>query len=284
MRAMVEVVGVEVVDGHAVAAGTDEVVGVGVLVEERLDRAHVLVGEVAPDHAFVLDRVVRLADAGQQHQAHVVELEGGEDDDVRWLLHFAALGVDVGHAGCLALAVVEVHPQHMGVGAQLEIRHLAQGRQDVHVRRSLGVHVADVAAAEPAEVARPHLRAVRVGVRPGGVGRRQVVGPVAEAGGGLFEQLGRYHVLLRRQWERAGTVRRVGVAALPFAHQLAIDGPGLARGAEHLLGEIEVRLEFFVADAEVLDGHVFGNEALAVAFLVMAAHAQLHRVDPKVHA
>src|SRR5690606_24168117 len=54
VRAVVEVVGVEVIDGNAVATGTDEVVGVGVLVEERLDRAHVLVGEVTPDHAFVL--------------------------------------------------------------------------------------------------------------------------------------------------------------------------------------------------------------------------------------
>jgi hypothetical protein len=34
---MVEVVGVEIVHGNAVATRADEVVGVGVLVEERLD-------------------------------------------------------------------------------------------------------------------------------------------------------------------------------------------------------------------------------------------------------
>lgn len=54
MGAVVEVVGVEVVDGHAIAARADEVVGVGVLIKERLDGAHVLVGEVAAHHALVV--------------------------------------------------------------------------------------------------------------------------------------------------------------------------------------------------------------------------------------
>ncbi|MNO80373.1 hypothetical protein D3C76_715800 [compost metagenome] len=228
VRAMVEVVGVEIVDGNAIATRADEVVGVGVLVEERLDCPHVLIGEVTPDHTFVLYRIVRFANAGKQHQTHVVELESRQNHQLCRLLHLAPLGIDVGHAGGLALAVVQVHPQHMGIGPQLEVGHLAQRRQDVHVGRGLGVHVAHVAAAETAEVARPHLRPVGVGVRPGGVCRWQVVGLVAQAGGGFFEQPCRHHVLLRGQWERVGTVRRVGVAALPFTDHLAFDGPGLA--------------------------------------------------------
>ncbi len=180
-----------------------------VLVEERLDGGHVLVGEVAPHHALAGDRVVGLADAGQQQQVHVVELERADDHQIRRLHDLAALGVDVGHAGgALPAVAVEVDLQHVAVGAQLELRLLAQRRQDVQVRRGLGIHVAGVAAAEAAEVARPHLHAVGVGVGPRGVGRRQVVGVLAHRLRRLSKQLGRPGALLRGQREVAGAVRR----------------------------------------------------------------------------
>ncbi|MNR14104.1 hypothetical protein D3C85_1305600 [compost metagenome] len=93
-----------------------------------------------------------------------MELEGAEDHQVRRLFDLPALTVDIGHAGGFGLGAVEVDPQHVGIGPQLEIRQRLEGRQNIHVRRCLGVHVANVTAAKTAEVARSHLRAVRVGV------------------------------------------------------------------------------------------------------------------------
>ncbi len=78
-RAVVEVVGVEVVDPDAVAARADKRVGIGVFVENGLDGGHVLVGEVTPHHPFAGLRIVRFADPGEQHQVHVVELEGADN-------------------------------------------------------------------------------------------------------------------------------------------------------------------------------------------------------------
>ncbi|MCY1375577.1 hypothetical protein D9M69_630030 [compost metagenome] len=113
---MVEVVGIEVVHRDAAATGADEGVGVHVLVEEGLDGGHVLVGEVLPHHTLAGTRVVGLADAGEQQQAHVVELEGAEDHQARRLHDLAALGVDVGHAGGFLAVAVEVDLEHVAVG------------------------------------------------------------------------------------------------------------------------------------------------------------------------
>jgi len=99
-----------------------------------------------------------------------MELERAENHQIGRLLAFPPLGVDIGHAGRLALGAVEVDLEYVGIRPQLEVRHLAQRWQDVHVRRRLGVHVAHVATAKTAEVARAHLRAVGVGVWPRGIG------------------------------------------------------------------------------------------------------------------
>ncbi len=88
-RTVVEVVGIEVVDADAVAARADKRVGIGVFVENGLDGGHVLVGEVTPYHPFAGLRIVRFADPGEQHQVHVVELEGADNHRVRRLFHFA---------------------------------------------------------------------------------------------------------------------------------------------------------------------------------------------------
>jgi hypothetical protein len=100
----------------------------------------------------------------------------------------------------------------------------------------------------------------------------------------VLEQLRRNGVFLRHQGKRVGAIRGVGVAALALADYLTFHGPGLAGGAEDLFGKVEVGFQLFIADAEILQGHVLGNELLAIAFFVMAAHAQLDRVDPKMHA
>jgi hypothetical protein len=45
-----------------------------------------------------------------------------------------------------------------------------------------------------------------------------------------------------------------------------------------------VRLQFFVADAEVLDRDAVRQEFPAVALFVVAAQAQLDRIDAEMHA
>ncbi len=280
-RAVVEVVRIEIVHRDAVAARADERVRVGVLVEERLDRRQVLVREIAAHDTFAGDRVVRFADARQQQQVHVVVLERGHDHEIGRLVHFTPCRVDVGHARRALLRIVEVDPQHVALRAQLEVRRLLQRGQDVQVRRRLRVHVARVAAAVAAEVARAHLHAVRVRVRARRVRRRQPVRMQAERLGRVGEALRRIGVELRGQREVVAAVRFEHVAV---ADHLAADLVRLPRRAEHLFGEVEMRLELLVGHAGVLDRHPFGDELPAVALFIVAAQAQLFRRDPEMHA
>ncbi|MNE68504.1 hypothetical protein D3C80_1641730 [compost metagenome] len=69
-----------------------------------------------------------------------------------------------------------------------------------------------------------------------------------------------------------------------MAHFLAFDGPGGAGSAEHFLRFVEEWLQLGVADAEILNGHVFRDKTLAVTFFVVTAHAQFNRIDPEMHA
>ena len=166
MWPVVKVIGVEIINGHAITARTDKVVGVHLFIEIGLDGAHVLVREVFTDHPFAGFRVVRFADAREQHQAHVVELESAQNDQVCRLFDLTAQRVDVSDARGFALGAVQVDPNHMGVRAQLKVGQRLERGQNVHVWRGFGVHVADITTAETAEVARPHLCAIRVGIRP----------------------------------------------------------------------------------------------------------------------
>ena len=75
--AMVEIVAVVIVDHHAMRAGRDERVEDLVLQDHAHARRR-LIGIVAPDHAGIGGRVVRLADPGQEHEPHVVEHVRGE--------------------------------------------------------------------------------------------------------------------------------------------------------------------------------------------------------------
>ena len=213
-----------------------------------------------------------------------MELEGADNHQVRRLFHFAPLAVDVGHAGGAGFVVGQVDLQHVGVSPQLKAFFLAQRRQNVHVRRGFRVHVAGVAAAETAEVARAHLRAVGVGIGVGGVGRRQVIGVIPHFQRRFFKQLRRPGVFLRRQREVVRAVRGEGVAAAAFADDLAFDRPGGPGSTEYFFRFIEERFQLVVGDAEILDDHILGDEVFAVAFFIVAAHPQLNGIDAEMDA
>ena len=101
-------VDVEVVDGDVRAAGVHERVEVAALEEQGRAGAG-LVAVVLADHALLRDRIVGLADAGEQHQVHVVDGIGAQQHDAGRLLElFAVEHVGIGHAGdALAVGVLE---------------------------------------------------------------------------------------------------------------------------------------------------------------------------------
>src|SRR5205085_1433483 len=78
--AVIEALAVEVVDRDAHAGRADERVHLLVL-EERLGAGLELVAVVLADYALAGARVVRLADAGEQHHLGIAEREGRQDDD-----------------------------------------------------------------------------------------------------------------------------------------------------------------------------------------------------------
>ena len=76
VRAVIEVVAVEFVDAHPDRAGCDERIEVELLVVEITVHArHALVREVAADHSFVGDGIIRLSDFRQQQKLHVEDRE-----------------------------------------------------------------------------------------------------------------------------------------------------------------------------------------------------------------
>ena len=97
---MVEVIRVEIINRNACATRTDKRISGSVLIKQRLQRREVLIGEVAAHGPFVGNRVVGFADARQQHQVNIVELEGGEDHQVTGLTLLAALPIYIGNASC----------------------------------------------------------------------------------------------------------------------------------------------------------------------------------------
>ena len=97
--------------------------GVEVLLLEEQGHATIhLVGVVLARHTLIGLGIVGLANAGHEHQVHVVELVRRQDHQVCWLEHFFLLdGVEIGHAcGCLAVGC-SFHAQHFGVRAVAEV-------------------------------------------------------------------------------------------------------------------------------------------------------------------
>src|SRR5581483_11527352 len=93
VRPVVEIVAVVLVDTHADRARGDERIEVELVLVEEGDRTrHGLVREVAPDLPLPGRRIVRLADAGEEEQLDVEQLERAEQHEVGRLLDLAAGG------------------------------------------------------------------------------------------------------------------------------------------------------------------------------------------------
>src|ERR1035437_5500614 len=115
-RSVIEMIAVEVVDHLAARAGADEGVHRLVLAEEDLDAAGHLIGIVAPHDPLAGRRVVRLADSRQEQKLRVIELEGGQDNEIGRLEDLAALSVDVGDAGGALARGVQIDAQDVRPG------------------------------------------------------------------------------------------------------------------------------------------------------------------------
>ncbi len=211
-----------VVDADAVAARADKRVGIGVFVENGLDGGHVLVGELRPTTPSPVSGLYGLPIP---------------ESSIRCTLWNWKAPIITRSAGCSisrpgrrrrsrrwrGISVVgQVDLQHVGVSPQLKAFFLAQRRQNVYVRRGFRVHVAGVAAAETAEVARAHLRAVGVGIGVGGVGRRQVIGVIPHFQRRFFKQLRRPGVFLRRQRESSERSRAKALPPRPLPTTLPL--------------------------------------------------------------
>ncbi|MNS90119.1 hypothetical protein D3C72_1241540 [compost metagenome] len=149
---MIEVLAVQIVDHCAGRACADKRIEVGILVVKQRYTAVHLIGVVLADHAFTGHRIVRFANAGQQQQANVMQLESTEDHQIGRLFHLLPLGVDVGDAGGFLAGAVQIHFDYLRLGAQLKVFALGQYRQNGGLRRSLGVHKAAEALAVAAKI------------------------------------------------------------------------------------------------------------------------------------
>ena len=202
----------------------------------------------------------------------VVQLVSAQHDEIGRLFNLASLGVDIGDAGSTLAVRREIDLEHVGVRSQFKICPLQQDRQYRRLRRCLRIVVAAKPLAVAAECAGTQLRAVRVGVGSGCIGGRLGKWVVAHLSGSLGEQGRAVHIGQRRQWIRvaAGSFERIA-AGDHVAQEIA----GLPGDSADLLEVIEMRLEFVVGDAKVLDRHAFRDESPAIAFFDVAAHAQL---------
>ncbi len=269
---VVEIVAVELVDGHAQRAGADE--GIDDLVlEEDIHRGGDLIGVIAPHHPLPALRVVRFADARQQHQLRIGEGIGAEDHQIGRLLIFLAGVIDISGADHLGLAVVEIELQHRRAGLQGEVRLLHQHRQDGGLRRGLGVIAAAELLAEAAIGARAQLQPERIGVGLRHVGRRLRERLVAQGLRGFGEQgraVGLHH-------------RRVGELARPRSLERiaagldrALDIAGLAADAAQTLHLVVIGFELGIGDRPILDGHVVGlDHRLAIALLIVGLEVEI---------
>jgi hypothetical protein len=114
VRAVIEVVAVEFVDAHPDRAGCDERIEVELLVVEEPEHVRDgLVREVAADHSFVGDGIIRLSDFRQQQKLHVENRKSRQDHEISRLLPFLSRGVDEGNAGRALPRAVGVDARHL---------------------------------------------------------------------------------------------------------------------------------------------------------------------------
>src|SRR5262249_58614184 len=120
VRAVIEIVAVELVDAHPDGARGDKGIK-DLVVKKAVHGGRELIGIIAPDHALAGVRIVGLADSGEQKELHVEQLEGAEQHEVGRLLPFVAAGIDIGDAGGALSRSIEVDLQDLALSARLEI-------------------------------------------------------------------------------------------------------------------------------------------------------------------
>src|SRR6185503_19229575 len=144
-------------------------------------------------------------------------------------------------------------------------------------RRALGVGLAAEALAIAAILAGAVFRTVRIGVGARSIGLRPRERVVAEVAAGIREHHAGKDRRQRRQRVFAGARRLERIAAFD---DLTLEIAGLAGDRGGVFELVVIRLELVVGDAPVLDRHVGGDEALAVALLVARANLELHIGPP----
>src|SRR5659263_21048 len=88
------------------------------------------------------------------------------------------------------------------------------------------------------------------------------------------EQRGAVDVCKRWQRKFPGTL---SLERIPALDDCPVQVAGLARGAADALESVKAGFEFLIADAEILDRHAVGYEALAIALRNVALEAQFLR-------
>ena len=167
------------------------------------------------------------------------------------------------------------------MGPQFELLAQAQHRQNAHIGRRLRIIEAPIVAAEPTEIARPHLTAIGIDVCGRSVGGGNGVSAVAHFARGFVEQFGAQIVAVGRQgkFARSRSFERIAAGNLG-----AIEHARFARGSADILKVIEVRFELIIGDRKIRDRHVFGNKFRAIALPQIAAQIEVFAQRSKVAA
>ena len=186
MRAVIEIVVGEVVDGNALRR--QSVPRVDVEGEQRRDAAALRVAQVmAADLPVIVRQPVRKRlRLRQQQQPRVFVGVTRQQYDLRRLNEFLAVG-HVRHAGDLAL-VVGVDRRHVRARHDFQLPGFLRARNGRHARAVLGVDVAAALVAEAVIHARGAVL-IRARVDRGGPGKR-VPAEAARRGGHQIDEAG----------------------------------------------------------------------------------------------
>ena len=201
---------------------------------------------------------------------------GRQDDEIGGLFPFVAVGIDKGDAGRALARGIEIDPRDFAVVARREIRLAQQRRQDRGLRRGFRIVAAAEPFAEAAEGAGTHANAERILIRTRHVAGRLRKRLVAELARRLRKQRCAERLLLGRI--RIGPRARSfeGIAAVD---DLALEVAGLSASAAEIFEAVVIRLELVIGDAPVLDRHVLGQKAGAVAFGQVGAQDEVGRQE-----
>ncbi|MNV19948.1 hypothetical protein D3C71_1108300 [compost metagenome] len=280
-RPVVEVVGAEIVHGYRHRAGAHERVDVDRLVEEQVHARGGLVGVVAAHHAGIGCGVVRLADAREQQQAHVVDAKGAQHHNLGRLENLFPRRVHIGHAARALFVRRQFHTQHVRARADLEVLHLHSHGQDADLRRGLGEMLTAKVGTEPAVHTGAHVQALGIHIRARTEGRGLHIGVIAQFARGFAEQRGRVGHLHGRI--RIGP-RAPGLKGVAAFLLLPLDVTGLAGGADQIVVPVEIGLQLVIADGPVLAAQFLVENLRAIALGVVAADAKVGGIEAVVRA